>query len=551
MAEQGAAPRPAEAEPSWLALGLWFAALALTAALCAVLLWAFFRSRPVDLTPQTDAIAAQVVRILEAQMVPRDAIAIQPPGVEVSPLGRWSTHRIEVAVPPRMEANGLKNVIRRELLAHHVHATDATLDGAGGLVLRLTDVPFAEVRFVPGAGAAQRQADLRPSIERVAREVDALLAEAGIAPEHTRATLPVEMADDEARWTFATRAFALPPGLSAGELRGRLAERLATRDVRVATEPGPYGAVKILIAFAGKRFMELACDPATAAPEPADTDTPEEATPPPDPPADSDAAAGSAPLAPAVPEEYDVPMDALVEGDPEPATPPGSRAAPREGPPRVAIILDDGGYGGAHTEQILNELDTNLTLAILPNTPHAGDTARRGRARGFEIMLHMPMETHGNGDKPFPGEITTAMEADEIQRLARAAIAQIPGLAGVNNHTGSKFTSDRAAMRAFLPVVRDLGFYFVDSVTLAGSVAFAEARAMGIPAARRDVFLDNEKDPAYIRGQLDELVARAKERGSAIGIGHFRPNTVAVLAEYLPTLDSRGVRLVHVSELLE
>jgi polysaccharide deacetylase 2 family uncharacterized protein YibQ len=548
-AQRDSAAPPGAQAPSWLALGLWFAALGLAAALCAVLLWAFFRSRPIDLTVQTDALADQVVRVLEAQLIPRDAIRREEPVYEVQPEGRWSVHRFNIDVPPRLDPAGLKAIVRRDLLAHHVHASDATLDGAAGLVLRLADFPFAEVRFLTDTAAAPRQTDLRPSIGRMVREVDRIVAELGVDSAAIRATAPVEMLDDEARWTHTTRAFPLPADPGPGELRARIEEQLAARDIRATSEPAAFGATRITIAFAGKACMELLCEP-----EGPPAAAPAEAPPPPLPPADTPAPTSDTeamqPMPPQAPQEADVPLDRLLEGEPEPPVPPGPRADPEAGPARVAIILDDGGYGGAHSEQILTALDPGLTLAILPNTPYAGETARRGRERGFEIMLHMPMETHGNGDNPFPGEITTAMETGEIQRLTRAAIAQITGLVGVNNHTGSKFTSDPGAMRAFLPVVKELDLYFIDSFTLAGSVALDVAREMGVPTARRDVFIDNEKDPAYIRGQLDELITRAKSRGSAIGIGHFRPNTVEVLAAFLPTLAEQGVRLVHASELV-
>jgi polysaccharide deacetylase 2 family uncharacterized protein YibQ len=57
--------------------------------------------------------------------------------------------------------------------------------------------------------------------------------------------------------------------------------------------------------------------------------------------------------------------------------------------------------------------------------------------------------------------------------------------------------------------------------------------------------------PEAILQQL-ELAARDAERdGSAIAIGHPRPDTIAALAQGLPQLESRGIRLVFVSELVQ
>jgi polysaccharide deacetylase 2 family uncharacterized protein YibQ len=227
-------------------------------------------------------------------------------------------------------------------------------------------------------------------------------------------------------------------------------------------------------------------------------------------------------------------------------TPPPARG----GLARVAIILDDGGYGGPVTETVL-ALDPKLTLAILPYTPHDAATAEDAAARGFEVILHMPME-NSSSSADFPGMITTAMASDEIQRLTRRALAEIPGATGVNNHTGSKFTSDASGMAEFLAILKEQGLFFVDSRTINTSVAFDTAREAGVPTAQRHVFLDNQADQAYIRAQLDELLARARAHGSAIGIGHFRKDTVAVLASALPEIEAEpDLELVHVSELLE
>ena len=80
--------------------------------------------------------------------------------------------------------------------------------------------------------------------------------------------------------------------------------------------------------------------------------------------------------------------------------------------------------------------------------------------------------------------------------------------------------------------------YFVDSRTDAGTVARESARAAGLPNAQRDVFLDNQQDPDYVRSQLMRLVAKARREGTAIGIGHPYPATLEVLAEGVKAADS-------------
>jgi hypothetical protein len=216
---------------------------------------------------------------------------------------------------------------------------------------------------------------------------------------------------------------------------------------------------------------------------------------------------------------------------------------------QVAIVVDDGGYGGQATETIL-ALDPALTLSILPHTPKAAETAARAAEAGFEILLHLPMESH-SASVSFPGMLKTGMETGKLRALWAAAFASVPGAAGVNNHTGSKFTSSASAMQSLMPFLKEEGMFFVDSLTTARSACQAAAASAGVPFGVRDVFLDNRADPEYIRGQLAALVHLARTRGHAIGICHFRPVTAHVLAEELPGLAAAGVELTHVSELVQ
>jgi hypothetical protein len=63
------------------------------------------------------------------------------------------------------------------------------------------------------------------------------------------------------------------------------------------------------------------------------------------------------------------------------------------------------------------------------------------------------------------------------------------------------------------------------------------------------VFLDNNSDPEYIKGQLIQLRNLSKKYGTAIGIGHDRKSTLTVLKEILPQLESQGYKFVFISEV--
>lgn len=217
--------------------------------------------------------------------------------------------------------------------------------------------------------------------------------------------------------------------------------------------------------------------------------------------------------------------------------------------PRIALVIDDLGRSVADVETLL-ALDLSLTYSVLPFEPETAAVVKLVRARRAELLCHLPMASAVMGEPLQPGALRPEMSDAELGRATAAALDQVWGAVGVNNHQGSLLTADRRAMAVVMAVLRQRGLYFLDSRTTAQSVAFAAARAAGIPAAERQVFLDDDPAPEAIRAALDRLVELAHERGTAIGIGHPRPSTIAALREAPPVLRAAGVELVPLGALL-
>jgi polysaccharide deacetylase 2 family uncharacterized protein YibQ len=217
---------------------------------------------------------------------------------------------------------------------------------------------------------------------------------------------------------------------------------------------------------------------------------------------------------------------------------------------RIAIIIDDLGNSRMLGDRAL-ALPGAVTYSVLPHLPHSRRIARRAYADGKEVMLHLPMQTHDDRTLG-PGGLRVEMTREELAREVRANLATVPHVVGVNNHMGSLLTRQSGAMRWLMEELSCVGdLYFVDSRTDIRTVARKFAREAGLPNAQRDIFLDNQRDADYVRRQFERLIGQAQQRGSAIGIGHPYPETLAVLAEELPRLADQGVELVPVSRLVE
>jgi polysaccharide deacetylase 2 family uncharacterized protein YibQ len=224
-------------------------------------------------------------------------------------------------------------------------------------------------------------------------------------------------------------------------------------------------------------------------------------------------------------------------------------AAPAKVPPgpKIALIIDDLGNHRAAGQAAL-ALPGQVTYAFLPHTPYAREQANQAYENHREVMLHLPMESY-LGYRLGEGGLTLEMPKQEFIATLRQALASVPHVAGVNNHMGSLLTTDPTAMRWLMSSLREDGLFFIDSRTTDLTLAEKVARKNLIQSGRRDVFLDNEPDKELIREQLYKLIGVSRRQGGAIGIGHPYPETLEVLAEELPKLESMGVELVPASEL--
>lgn len=230
--------------------------------------------------------------------------------------------------------------------------------------------------------------------------------------------------------------------------------------------------------------------------------------------------------------------------------PPSTEPPKKEGRPKIAIIIDDIGNSGKNDAAVL-AIDAPITVSVLPLLPESKKIAEKAGANGKEVMLHLPMEPHDYPQaNPGKGALFTNMDDIAIVTQIYEDIKSVPGIRGVNNHMGSKFTEDRERMRIVLKQLKDKGLFFIDSKTSPRSRSDKMAREMGIKAAARDIFLDNEQNEGYIAGQIEDLKKNARRRGSAIGIGHPHPETIAALEKAIPKI-KKDFEIVPASELVK
>jgi polysaccharide deacetylase 2 family uncharacterized protein YibQ len=232
-------------------------------------------------------------------------------------------------------------------------------------------------------------------------------------------------------------------------------------------------------------------------------------------------------------------------------TKPAAKVYPEAKRPlaEVAIVIDDWGYN-MNNIKLLESIQIPLTISILPSLPHSTDIARSQHYyKNREIILHMPLEPEDETVRLEENTILTSMDKKEVLSLLSISLKTVPYAKGLSSHMGSKATQDRKLMGYIMEELKRKDLYFLDSLATPDSVCKDEAKRLRLRFLQRNIFLDNKNDKAYISSQIDKLVRLAREKGSAVGIGHDRRLTLEAIKERSSQLEYDDIKFVFASQL--
>lgn len=214
---------------------------------------------------------------------------------------------------------------------------------------------------------------------------------------------------------------------------------------------------------------------------------------------------------------------------------------------KLAIVIDDFGYRPHNENQVL-AMPAAISVAVLPDSPHAREMATKAHNSGHEVLIHLPMAPLSK--QPLEkNTLRPEMSSDEIERIIRSAVNNVPFAVGINNHMGSKMTSSLFGMQKVMQALAHYNLYFLDSVTIGNTQAMRAAQGTGVKVIKRKVFLDDSQNEADIRVQFNRAIDLARRNGSTIAIGHPHPSTVRVLQQMVYNLPP-DITLVKASSLL-
>ncbi|MDD9912814.1 MAG: divergent polysaccharide deacetylase family protein [Alphaproteobacteria bacterium] len=221
------------------------------------------------------------------------------------------------------------------------------------------------------------------------------------------------------------------------------------------------------------------------------------------------------------------------------------------GTPRIAIVIDDMGVATELSQNMLDAMPKEVTMAFLPYGRTTLEMAQLARMKGHEIMIHLPMQPQNPNVDPGPNALFVEDDLTDIRVKIAKNIARLKHISvGVNNHMGSAFTSYKDGMAQLFDILRKERLFFLDSVTTTTPASQKLKYQYKFPIIKRDIFLDHYIDADKVDEYLAETEKKARKQGFAIAIGHPHVVTREALRKWIPTLQAKGIRLVPITNVL-
>jgi len=217
--------------------------------------------------------------------------------------------------------------------------------------------------------------------------------------------------------------------------------------------------------------------------------------------------------------------------------------------PIISIVINGLGMSSKSTEQALNTLPPEVTLAFLPYATSVRDLIAKARLKGHEVMLALPMEPLRYPQQdPGPYTLLSTLSTEENVRRLQWLLEQGKEYVGVTNLMGSKLLSEESALKPLFNILKARGLIFLENHSLSSS------KASQVAAALKDdlylnatISLDTEASRLAIGQQLERLEQTAKVHGYAIGVGVGYEVTLKQIKEWAQTLKGKGITLVPIT----
>ena len=264
----------------------------------------------------------------------------------------------------------------------------------------------------------------------------------------------------------------------------------------------------------------------------------------------------AAPAREAVQQAFRAPEAPSIEPPANAAAPPWQRFSAyfleEDSRPRIAIVMTGLGMSDGVTEAAIRSLPAEVSLSFSPYARNLASWIGLARVDGHEVLLDLYMEPATYPlDDPGPHAIMTVLSEAENRKRFDWVLSRGNSFVGLTGRMGSRLLTRRQALSPVLQDIAEQGLLFVDDRATAGSLGFALARELEVPAAYSEDIIDEPSaNRAAIDAKLNRIERLALTKGAAVALAQPYPVTIERLNVWIAELAERGVALAPISAVV-
>ena len=221
-------------------------------------------------------------------------------------------------------------------------------------------------------------------------------------------------------------------------------------------------------------------------------------------------------------------------------------------PARIALLLRGIGRSDADAADAIGSLPSAVSLGFWPYAADGRRLASQAREKGHEVIIQVPLEPADYPtSNPGPDTLLTSLPPEQNAERLQDVLKRFEGHSGVTNLMGGKMLQAKAQMKPVLEDLKARGLLYVGESTRSHATVRELAREINLRFGVADVLMDSRPSAEAVDKALSRLVAIARQRGSAIGVGNANAVTVQQVHAWSDTLAAQGITLVPIGALAQ
>lgn len=218
----------------------------------------------------------------------------------------------------------------------------------------------------------------------------------------------------------------------------------------------------------------------------------------------------------------------------------------------ISIIIGGLGVNRALTNQAINELPAEVTLAFAAHIPGLQNWVNQARAKGHEVLIELPMESADfNTNEPGADRALMASRNSNANiRNLDWLLSRAQGYFGITNYNGDRFLTRADVAAPVLDKLSKSGLSFIFDGSINAPSLSALSTTARLPFAKGYTLIDPQPDTGIIQSELSRLTAQAQNSSGTIGVGFAYSETIVAVKNWAHSLDSQGLSLAPASSAL-